>query len=81
MSRPNPNNFHGPETAPYGHFRLVKTPWGAYERCSVVSMPMLDGSWAEYASVYMPRTNPGVRWSVFEIKEDAVHEVDESLYT
>jgi len=64
----NPNNFHGPENAPIGYFRNVMTPWGCVERCSVVKMPSLLGGFVEYASVYKPASNPGVRWSVFEIK-------------
>lgn len=65
----NTNNVKQPLDAPVGYFKNVMTPWGVVERCNVVAMPSLSGEKVEYASVYKPVTNPGVRWSVFEIKE------------
>lgn len=58
-----------PTDAPAGYFKNAMTPWGCVERCNVVKMPSLLGGFVEYASVYKPASNPGVRWSVFEIKE------------
>lgn len=51
----------------YGYYKNVVTPWGELERCYVVTVPSLAGGKEKYASVYKPVTNPGVRWSVFQI--------------
>lgn len=51
----------------YGYYEEVKTPWGAVERCYVVTVPGLSGQKQKYASVFKPVTNPNVRWSVFEV--------------
>lgn len=53
----------------YGYYMHVKTPWGETERCYIVTVPSLAGGKERYASVYKPATNPGVRWSVFQIDE------------
>ena len=65
----NSPNTKQPIDAPAGYFKNVMTPWGRVERCNVVKMPSLLGGFVEYASVYKPASNPGVRWSVFEIEE------------
>jgi len=51
----------------YGYYKMVMTPWGEMERCYIVSMPSLAGGYETFASVYKPATNPGVRWSVFQV--------------
>lgn len=53
----------------YGYYKKVKTPWGAIERCFIVSVPSLGGGKDSYASVFKPESNPGVRWSVFQLQE------------
>ena len=53
----------------YGYYKNVTTPWGAVERCYVVTVPSLAGGKESYASVYKPVTNPGVRWSVFPVTD------------
>lgn len=53
--------------APYGYYEDLVTPWGAVERCYVVTVPSLSGDKQRYASVYKPVTNPSVHWSVFEV--------------
>ena len=56
----------------YGYHRKVVTPWGEVEKCFIVSVPSLSGGKERFASIYKPVTNPGVRWSVFQIDEDFV---------
>jgi hypothetical protein len=56
----------------HGYKANIKTPWGAWEQCYVVTTPGLSGEKERYASVYRPVTNPGVRWSVFQIDSDNV---------
>lgn len=51
----------------YGYYKEVMTPWGAMERCYIVTVPSLFGGKETFASVYKPATNPGVRWSVFQV--------------
>lgn len=51
----------------YGYYEELMTPWGAIERCYVVTVPALSGEKQRYASVYKPVTNPNVQWSVFEV--------------
>jgi hypothetical protein len=51
----------------YGYYKRILTPWGKMERCYVVAVPSLAGGYEKFASVYKPETNPGVRWSVFQI--------------
>jgi len=53
--------------APYGYYEDLIAPWGAVERCYVVTVPGLSGEKQRYASVYKPATNPSVYWSVFEV--------------
>lgn len=53
--------------ASYGYYEELKTPWGAVERCYVVTVPSLSGGKQKYASIYKPTTNPNVQWSVFEV--------------
>lgn len=53
--------------ASYGYYANVLTPWGEMERCYVVAVPSLAGGFEKFASVYKPVTNPGVRWSVFQV--------------
>jgi len=53
----------------YGYYKNVVTPWGAIEKCYVVTLPSLGGGKESYASVYKPESNPGVRFSVFQIKD------------
>jgi hypothetical protein len=53
----------------YGYYKKVKTPWGAMERCFIVTVPSLAGGKDSYASVFKPESNPGVRWSVFQLQE------------
>jgi hypothetical protein len=51
----------------HGYYEEVQTPWGAVERCYIVTVPSLSGDKQRYASVYKPVTNPNVQWSVFEV--------------
>jgi hypothetical protein len=51
----------------YGYYKEVVTPWGAMERCYIVTVPSLAGGKETFASVFKPVTNPGVRWSVFQV--------------
>lgn len=53
----------------HGYYKSVVTPWGAVETCYVVTLPSLAGGKETYASVYKPATNPGVRFSVFQIND------------
>jgi len=53
----------------YGYYKKVKTPWGAIERCFIVSVPSLAGGKDSYASVFKPESNPCVHWSVFQLQE------------
>jgi hypothetical protein len=53
----------------YGYYKNVLTPWGAIEKCYVVTLPSLAGGKESYASVYKPESNPGVRFSVFKIND------------
>lgn len=51
----------------YGYYKDALTPWGQMERCYIVHVPSLAGGYEKFASVYKPKTNPGVRWSVFQV--------------
>lgn len=53
----------------YGYYKQVVTPWGELERCYIVTVPSLAGGKEKYASVFKPVTNPGVRWSVFQLND------------
>lgn len=53
--------------ASYGYYKECMTPWGQLERCYIVNSPSLAGGFEKFASVYKPKTNPGVRWSVFQV--------------
>lgn len=53
--------------APYGVERMVITPQGKNERCIVFKMSSQSGK-EEYATIYKPKSNLGVRYSVFKIK-------------
>lgn len=64
----NFNSSYDSVSAPIGYYMDVKTPWGAIERCNVVSMPNVSGEKDNYASISRPKTNPHVKWSVFKIK-------------
>jgi hypothetical protein len=65
--RKNKNgDYEGLEPS-YGYYKEVVTPWGAIERCYLVTVPSLAGGKEIYASVFKPSTNPGVRWSVFKV--------------
>jgi hypothetical protein len=65
--RKNKNgDYEGLEPS-YGYYEWVKAPWGAQELCYLVTVPSLAGEKEIYASVFKPKTNPGVRWSVFKV--------------
>ena len=53
--------------APLGYMKRIVTPWGETEMCMITAMPALDGTIDFYATVSKPKTNPGVRFSVFRV--------------
>lgn len=53
--------------APYGYKRKVTTPWGAEEYCNVYTMRGPGTEVERMATVYRPKSNPGVAFSTFRI--------------
>ena len=56
--------------APLGVEREVTAPWGSMERARVIQSHEIDGSRQNYAFVYRPIGNFGVRASVFRLREN-----------
>lgn len=55
--------------ASYGYRKRLRTPWGAYETCTVFSVPSLYGERERYAQVHRPVSNPGVALSTFKLTD------------
>lgn len=53
--------------APLGYMKRIVTPWGETEMCMITAMPALNGTLDFYATVNKPKTNLGVRFSVFRV--------------
>lgn len=49
----------------YGFKRRVMTPWGAQEVCNITPVPSLSGGLEYCAQVYMPKSNPYVKFCTF----------------
>ncbi len=56
-----------PAAAPLGRPGRVMAPWGSIEAARVVEMPDFGGK-TEYAMVWNPVHNPGVRFSTFRVR-------------
>lgn len=53
--------------APSGNKALINTPWNTIEEAMVVNMPDFSGNKVKYAMIFEPKTNPGVKFSVFKL--------------
>lgn len=53
----------------YGYRKRLMTPWGAYEICTVMTVPSLYGEKEKYAHVYRPKSNPGVAFCTFRLTD------------
>lgn len=53
--------------ASYGFKKKVRTPWDAYEVCTITAVPSLAGGYDYYAQVTQPKSNPYVRYCTFRV--------------
>lgn len=55
--------------ASHGYRKRVKTPWGAIEVATIMTVPSMHGEKEQYAHVHRPASNKGVAFSTFRLTD------------